>query len=575
MARSISTVAFFTDYEDQSTDDQLVIPEDLSELSLDEVTELHDKAAQAFLALRGDGTGYTPEDVESLKELGAGIKKLQTRKTELEAKAKELAEEVDSFAAELNLEFSDDDTETVPEEDDSDEEVADDEPEAGEEELAAEEEVVASGEIRVDMSRVKQRKKAQVVPAAKSMRDVVFSAKGGQGMDRMDIAKAVDKQLNGFNLNAYKAAARSGKKMSERFPIATFNRSFSKELIITGENADDAIKAAVDQSRLPQGSLVASGGWCAPSETLYDLCNISEAADLITLPEVQVNRGGINHTVGPDYSTVYGDTGFCYTEEEDIDGDYDGAGGGTKPCFHLECPEFTDDRLGYCGVCITAGLMQARGYPEALANLIDLAMTAHAHRVSASVINTLVSKSTAVAWPANQKGAVAPLLTAIDLQAMHYRAVNRMSSNAALEVVLPTWTKAIVRADLARRQGVDLLDVPEARMNAWFAARNVAAQFVVDWQDIATTPASGFTSADSSVDFLLYAAGTFVKGVTESITLENIYDSVGLGTNDFTALFTEDPYLVAKRCHDSRVVSVPICPDGATHIGIDIACDGS
>jgi hypothetical protein len=103
----------------------------------------------------------------------------------------------------------------------------------------------------------------------------------------------------------------------------------------------------------------------------------------------------------------------------------------------------------------------------------------------------------------------------------------------------------------------------------------VNAQFVVDWQDISTTAASGFTSAPAEVDFLLYAAGTFVKGVTDSITFENIYDSVLLGTNDYTALFTEDPYLVAKRYHDSRVVTVPVEATGHTAGGVLIDPDGS
>ena len=43
-----------------------------------------------------------------------------------------------------------------------------------------------------------------------------------------------------------------------------------------------------------------------------------------------INRGGVRHTLGPDYRTVFEDTGFCYTEEQDIDGDYDGAGGGAE-----------------------------------------------------------------------------------------------------------------------------------------------------------------------------------------------------------------------------------------------------
>ena len=75
--------------------------------------------------------------------------------------------------------------------------------------------------------------------------------------------------------------------------------------------------------------------------------------------------------------------------------------------------------------------------------------------------------------------------------------------------------------------------------------------------------------------FLLYAAGTWVKGGTDVITLDTIYDSVLLGQNDYIALFSEEGWLVAQRCPDSRVVSVGVCPDGATAAGVDIACDGS
>src|SRR5690606_2159725 len=153
------------------------------------------------------------------------------------------------------------------------------------------------------------------------------------------------------------------------------------------------------------------------SETLYDMIDISEAENLISIPEIQINRGGIRYTLGPDYRAIFDDAGFCYTEEQDIDGDYDGNGGGTKPCVTVPCPDFDEVRLGYCGVCIGAGLLQQRGYPEVIEDYVTKTLNAHAHRVSASVINSMTAQSTAVTFPAGQVGAVAPLLTAIDLQA--------------------------------------------------------------------------------------------------------------------------------------------------------------
>src|SRR3546814_6343740 len=92
-----------------------------------------------------------------------------------------------------------------------------------------------------------------------------------------------------------------------------------------------------------------------------------------------------------------------------------------------------------------------------------------------------------------------------------------------------------------------MLSVTNAQINAWFTQRGISAQFVYDWQDIGTTAASGFLSWPNTVDFLLYPAGTWVKGAADVITLDTIYDSVGLGQNNYTALFTEEGYLIDRK----------------------------
>jgi hypothetical protein len=117
--------------------------------------------------------------------------------------------------------------------------------------------------------------------------------------------------------------------------------------------------------------------------------------------------------------------------------------------------------------------------------------------------------------------------------------------------------------------------VSDARIAQWFVQRGISAQFVYGLNDISTTAASGFTSWPTTLDFLLYPAGTWVVGASDIITLDTVYDSTLLGSNDFTALFSEEGWMVLKRGHDSRRVTVPICPDGAVHAGVAIACDGS
>lgn len=581
---------FLTDYAEQADEaaDELVVPEDLSTLDDEALDALHAQAVDAFNDLYGeDGSGLSDEDLTTLEELAQSVEALRTEQEARAERDGERAEQAAELAARVR---------PATEEEPEAEQAADDAPE-GEgdgEDFAAEtedetepeqsEEAVTAAARRplsVNLSRVRSRRSAAPAPAEEGgLRSVAFAAPNvpgfiaGQGMDRMDLASAVDKRLSSVNSKAYASAASAGKRISERFPVATVTRTFPEEMRAEGANAEDAISAAVSENRLPGNSLTAAGGWCAPSEILYDLCDVSEARNLISLPEIQVNRGGIQYPTAPDYAAIYGDTGFCFTEQDDIDGNYDGENG-PKPCFHVPCPEFQEERLEVCGVCVTAGLLQQRGYPEAIANYIDLTWNAHFHRLSAATINRLVEESTAVTMPSGQAGATAPLLTSIELQAQHYRATNRMSDTATLELVFPMWVRGVVRSDLSRRLGVDLISVTDARINGFFSNLNVNPQWVVDWQDIATTDAAEFTSWPGEVQFLLYAAGTFVRGVSPSITFENLYDSVGLGTNDYTALFTEDPYLVAKRCNDSRVVTVDLCANGSTHAGEAIGCDGT
>jgi hypothetical protein len=566
--------------------DQITIPEDLSTLSDSDLAELHDNAVAAFQAmLPADGEAPDDDTLDALAVLAEGIEGLKGEVGDRDnaalsrsTKARELADKVLS-AGETAQEVVDEDDEGEGEEPEAEVVV-----EVEDEALVASSKGRKRGPINIDLGALvagRPEPKEKPVDGDEQDKNIALAAQGaagynvGQRISVTDMAQSINSRLSGFNASSYMAARARGQRQSERFTIAKFPRKFDERAVVQSEDPKAAFEFATDESRLQGGSLVASGGWCAPSETLYDLVDISEAADLVSVAEVQINRGGIRHSLGPDYRTVFEDTGFCYTEAEDLDGDYDGAGGGSKPCVTVPCPDFDDVRLGYCGVCIGAGLMQQRGYPEVIEDYVNKTLNAHAHRMSASVINAMVADSDLITFPNTQAGAVAPVLTAIDLQAAHYRAVNRMSDDATLEAVLPTWAPVVARADLARRLGLAEFEVSQERVTQWFRHRKVNPQYVVDWQDIATTSAASFTSAPTGMDMLLYAAGTWVKGVTDSITFENVYDSVLLGTNDFTALFTEDPFLVAKRNHDSRVIRIGINPDGATHVGVDITRNGT
>lgn len=601
-----TSVSLATAYADQSQGgadndqaDELVIPETFDDLDFAAVSDLYARAVEAFDALYAEASeaegGMTTEQIEALSSLTDGIESLAAEMSAREAEHEERTEQAQALANRVHgLSANTDDEEDGDEEPTDEDEDTDEEPETDDDNAA--ETVTASGnarrsELRVPLSGIRRQTPRTPAPSSEepTMRDIAFSSGEGTGfatgvgLNWNEIGQAVDRKLTSYNNTQYVNANKAGRHLREQHGIVTFKRQIPEDLMVTSsdrEHVDSVISRAVDESRLPGGGLVAAGGWCAPSETLYDLLELESRDGMLSLPEIGVARGGISFTRGPRFSDIFEQiTGFSFTEEDDIAGNYapgaDGNVEGPKPCYHVECTDFEDVRLEADGLCITAGLLMQRGYPEVIARTIRGALVAHEHRMNAKLIQRLVAGSDAVTMPSQQAGTAAPLLTAIELQVEHYKYTERLPRSTTLEAVFPFWVRGAVRSDLSRRQGVALLEVTDAQVNAWFASRGINPQYVYNWQALDTTPAGDFTQWPTEVEFLLYAAGTWVRGSSDIITLDTMYDSTLLSNNDYTALFTEEGWLTLKRGFDSRVVTVGIEADGATHQGIEIEHDGT
>ena len=600
----------------------LEIPENLSYLSAADLGDLRSKAVDAFQTLYAGGE-FTDEDLATLGTLTDGIEVLSAEISSREQAAAERAAKAAEMAAKVGAnkpaptpsdddEDGDDapadgDSDDAPAQEESDDQddaaeakaqkkakaaAADVEPEA---QVDAKPEAVTAaaprGPIKLSGIRRHVHTPAPAITEETSVEDTAkarltvadvpgFAADSDASFE--DLAVALDRRLQGFNSGAYAAAARAGRAMSERHSLAVVRKHFDERATVSSpESADAAMAFAVNEKNLPGGSLVAAGGWCAPSETVYDLLEDESRDGLISLPEINVTRGGIKFTKGPKFADLYAAPSFNFTEEEAKVGKYlpDAANQGAnkvgaKPVYNVPCTEFEEVRLSAAGLHIQANLLQQRGYPELVARTIRGALVAHEHKMSERIIASMERQSTAVSMDSGQIGAAAPILTAIELQVEHYRYAQRLSRSTTLEAVFPYWVHGAIRTDLSRREGVDLIDINDARIDAWFRSRGVNPQFVYDWQAL-TGDASAFKAWGSSLKFLLYSAGTFVKGGQDVITLDTVYDSALLGQNDYTALFTEEGYLVAKRGHDARVVTVPLNPNGGTGTGIKLLANGT
>lgn len=338
-------------------------------------------------------------------------------------------------------------------------------------------------------------------------------------------------------------------------------------------------------------ALLAGGGWCAPSEYRYDLFNIADApVGTIDLPTVGVTRGGIQYPTSPAIGDVFftnagsnpasgmGSFAFAFsnasdpwlwTETDDI---ATVTGSVNKPTLRVPCPTFNNTRLEAYGITLTAGNLTDSAYPEMTQNFLRLLRAAWAHAINARLISLMVTAS----GGANVIGAIATdpaaprIFNAVALAATDYRARYAMRSDAVLEVVMPYWVKEHIRADLAYKVGIDsteLFAVMDPTIDAFFTSRGVRVQWVDDWQVRGANQLGNATVQlvwQASVQFMIYAAGTFLHGTGLQLDLGVVRDSVLNAENDFTAAWAEEAHLVAMVGHASRLYTCAFQVNGSS-----------
>lgn len=334
-------------------------------------------------------------------------------------------------------------------------------------------------------------------------------------------------------------------------------------------------------SKDKQNALVAGGGWCAPSEIRYDFFNIACMSGMIDLPTFGVTRGGIQFPVSPSLADTVNSIAFggfavpfsnasvpwLWTEADDT---ATVTGSPNKPCVRVPCPTFSEERLDCYGICLTAGNLTDDAYPESTQHMLRLLMAAHQHAINARLIALMVGDSTAattITGGAVTDAAAPRIFNAVGLAATDYRERFGMCIEDVLEVVFPAWVREVLRADLAWKAGVELFEVTNTDVNAFFTARNVRVQWVDDWQVRGAGQfgnATAMTAWPTTVDFLIYAAGTFLHGNGMSLDLGVIRDSVLNAENDHTAAWSEECHLIARVGHESRRYTVGFNVNGST-----------
>lgn len=386
-----------------------------------------------------------------------------------------------------------------------------------------------------------------------------------------DIARRLDTIRPGARAAA--RANRPNKLMDGQSFAAQVVASLQRDMPVV--NDPHALVAAINLAtsqvngqRVTAQALTAAGGWCAPSEQLYDFCDVPDATDLLSMPEITINRGGVRWPREPDLSGIFEDFEWFFPEPELEATDADGNPTAVKHCVEVPCPEdFDEIRLNAVGWCVEAGILQEQGWPELIEWFMRNLTQEHLRALSRrSILNVVAGSGAArVIPPTSVLGSVASVLNSLALVATNIRLKRGLSRTATIEGIAPSWFFEVLRADLAMRQGTDTFAVTDAQILGWLTARNIALQFVGDWQtrSVGLPGHMDTLTWPKTVDIVMYPAGTWFRSMSNVIELGVMYPKEQLQVNRFTRMFTEDALAVGKRCGESALVRVPLDVSGA------------
>lgn len=547
--------------------DEFNVADDLSAYSVEDIDTLITQGNTRLDELFAiDPSAVTDEQVAEAEKIAAAVKDLGAEKHQRATAASQRVERM-SALKDSRVEASTDDLAVAEDVQVDDEEKAEEDAEEEAKPEATVETPEKEKAVTASAPAVIVPKPRPVVPETPKPRISITAAgdvpgfSNGQSIEDLDsLTKAFINRTRGWG-----PTDGSGEGGMQQYNLATIAKPFDDPQLIAdrgkGMTDQEVMDYAGDEKRLDGGSLVAAGGWCAPSEYLLDFCTGASTDGLWSVPEMSVTRGGIQTTPGPDFATLYSSSGFSQTEAQAI-------AGTAKGCYEVPCPSFTETRLDAVGLCIKSPILTEAGWPELVSSTISQALVAQQHRVSGALLTKALTAATANSTINAVGSTASDTLNALELIAETLRNVYRMPLNMSMELVLPYWVRAAIRADLANRTGEDFFAVTDQMINQWFAIRKLAPQWVYNF---GTALALGEEGYPANFTALMYPAGTFVKGTSPVINLNAVYDAASLDVNMYTALFAEEGVLLAKRCFQARKVVIPLNQAGKTGVASNTA----
>lgn len=399
-------------------------------------------------------------------------------------------------------------------------------------------------EAKVDTPSVPEDRQPQPVPVAASnvvvaAADVADVSAGQPFTDRDQFIQAMVDKIG---------ALRDAEGRGEHARVASVKapEMDDSRTLLAGDTAGNQAKIAEALGRNPgeTQALIASGGYCAPLESRYDVFGVGTTDRPLksSLPGFRAQRGGIRWITPPSLAGVTGSVGV-WTAATDAT-----PGGATKNKLIVACGAEQTVAISAITLEMQFGNFMARAYPEMVARNTDLGMIAQARLAEQTLFASMGTLSTAVT-SAQVLGTARDFLVAMARAGAAYRTRHRMDPDARLSAVVPAWVRDAMREDVAWSVSPttdNVLAETDQQIQSWISERNIDVAWYMDDASFAAVQGTG-AIADFPTSFVweLFAPGTFLFLDGGTLDIGVVRDSTLVGTNDYIQ-FTENFEAVAK-----------------------------
>ncbi len=400
-------------------------------------------------------------------------------------------------------------------------------------------------EVPADRRPVAQVSAAPVAITAGA--DIPGLTAGSPLSSMSDVAEAFAKRIH--------ALRRVNGGDGEQHIVASVSTSFSEERTLTQDAESNWAKI---QAVTSPEAIVAAGGHVAPFEVRYDIFGLGTTARPVrdALPRFQADRGGIRYIVPPvltDYANAVG----VWTAANDAATTPDPA---TKTSLTVAAASETTVATDAVTLQMQFGNLATRAYPELIARHNELGLIQHAREAEQYLLSKIAAGSTAVTT-SSLIGFGRDFLVQVARAASAYRSRHRLEADAPLRVIIPSWVKDAMAADLALSMPGDSTLNAYAEIDGYLAARGVVVSFSLDQNVYGAQSSGALNEFADSFTWYLFSEGTFLFLDGGTLDLGIIRDSSLVGTNDYK-MFVETFEGVAKVGIEGLAVTSTISVNG-------------